>query len=288
MAAACSAMVIITAVGVPYAAAAPAAPKKPPPDYGVGDEITVPGTNGSDVTPVASGSAAPPDCAWERVPDQALFAIGHQIASSPRPSPEAYPLVYMCNGRWVGGEANFQWATPAPVEPTMTPEQLAQIVRVRLEGTLPPPQVTSDPAVGEPAIISFPTFVQVSNWTGTVTGRECDPSGLLCVGVTATPALAFSPGEPGAPTIACAGAGSRFVEGASTSADQAAAPGACAYAYQLRTGTSTRPAAWPGTATVAWSLAWQSTSGTAGVLPDVVKAADVARQVNEVQTVIEQ
>jgi hypothetical protein len=282
------ATIVIATTGLPRATAALAAPLEPPPDYGVDDEITVPGNSGSGPTPVGNGSAAPPDCAWERVPDQALFAIGHQIAASPRPSPEAYPLVYMCNGRWVGGEANFQWGTPAPVEPTMTPEQLAEVVRVRLEGTLPAPQVTSDPAVGEPAIISFPTFVQVSNWTGIVTDRECDPTGLLCVGVTATPALAFSPGEPGAPAIACAGAGTRFVEGASTSADQAAAPGACAYAYRLRTGTSTRPGAWPGSATVAWSLTWQSTSGAAGVLPDVVKAADVARQVNEVQTVIEQ
>jgi hypothetical protein len=230
----------------------------------------------------------PPACVWERVPQQALFAIGEQAAVPPMPATDAYPTVYMCNGVWAGGVDNFRWVVPGvPAGPVVTADELAQTIYARLEGTLPAPEVASDPPGGEAAIISYPTFVSVSNWTGTVTDEECDPTGQLCVSVQATPSLTFSPGEPGAPTIACAGSGSRFVENGSSPATQAAAPGACSYAYQMRTGADTRPGAWPGVATVTWELVWSSSAGGGGPLPDVARSAVLERQVNEVQTVID-
>jgi hypothetical protein len=275
-----------------WLAAAPTGAQTPPtqpPDYTVEDEMQLPGHDGGQPVPVGSRpSSAPPECVWTTISEDYLWALSYSIAGTPRPSPDAIPQVYMCNGAWVGGEENFRWVTAAPAGPTMTADELAQTIYARLEGNLPQPEVESDPALGEPAIISFPTFVQIANWAGTITDQECDPTGLLCVTVTATPALSFSPGEPGASTIACASGGTRFVEGGAISSVQAAQPGACAYAYQMRTGTGSRPPEWPGIATVTWGLGWESTSGATGPLPDIVRTADVARQVNEVQTVIEQ
>ena len=204
------------------------------------------------------------------------------------PSSDAYPLVYMCNGVWVGGAENFRWGVPGvPAGPVVTADELAQTIYARLEGNLPAPMVASAPDAGEAAIVSFPTFVSVSNWSGVVEDEECDPTGALCVSVTATPSLTFSPGEPGAPTIACSGSGTSFAEGVTSPVALAAQPGACAYAYRMRTGAESRPAAWPGVVTVSWELVWSSTSGADGPLPEVVKSAGVPRAVNEVQTVID-
>jgi hypothetical protein len=273
---------------MPAAAQAPPPPSLPP-SYAVEDEIEIPGDDGPRAVRASTDpTGPPPECVWERVPEQALFAVGEQIAVPPMPAPDAYPTVYMCNGAWAGGAENFQWAVPGvPAGPVMTADELAQTIYARLEGNLPAPVVASDPPAGEAAIITYPTFVSVSNWTGTVTDEECDPTGQLCVSVLATPSLTFSPGEPSAPTIACAGSGTSFVEDGSSSTAQAAAPGACAYAYQSRTGAGDRPTAWPGSVTVTWDLVWSSTAGDGGPLPDVVKSAGVARQVNEVQTVID-
>jgi hypothetical protein len=281
---------IAALVGV-WPLAIPAEAQAPPstsPDYSFEDEIDDPGQDGARPTPAHSGPAAPSDCGWRRFQGEAMRALAHLGPVPPMPSPDAYPVLYMCDGLWVGGAENFRWEVPGvPAVPVLTPAQLAQIIYARLEGSLPYPAVASDPAVGEPAIISFSTFIQISNWTGAVTDRECDPTGLLCVTVTATPSLSFDPGEPGAPTIACSGGGSRFEEGGPSSDVQAAEPGACAYAYRLRTGTDGRPQEWSGVATVTWELEWGSTSGASGVLPDVVQAVDVPRQVNEVQTIID-
>jgi hypothetical protein len=134
--------------------------------------------------------------------------------------------------------------------------------------------------------VGYPSFVSVTNWTGVVTDRECDPTGLLCVTVTATPSLRFSPGEPDAPVVECAGPGTRF-DPAGDPFEQVASGEACAHPYRLRTGVSGRPAEWPGEVTVVWALAWSSTSGASGSLEPVEKSAAVPRTVNEVQTVVE-
>ena len=257
-------------------------------DFCVEDQVPGGGGGGGEgpsATPVSNHPR--PSCRWVA---SAAWATANVQLGLPAQNPEAFsatstPLYQECDGAWTG---QWRWVNPGDPVITVTPDALAQAVFARLEGSLPEPQVASDPLVGEPAIISFPTFIQVSNWSGVVQDRECDPTGTLCVSVTATPALTFSPGEPGASTISCVGSGSRFLEGGEPSAAQAAEPGTCAHAYMLRTGTAGRPPAWPGVATVSWTLTWDSTSGVTGTLPDVVKSAAVARQVNEVQTVIEQ
>jgi hypothetical protein len=185
----------------------------------------------------------------------------------------------------------MRWAVPgqpAVAQPTSLPgpEDLARVVYVRLQGNLPAPALSASPAPGVPAVVNHPTFVAVENWTGTVTDQEC--AFLLCVSVTATPALTWDPGEPGAPSVACSGAGTRFDPQGPPPLQQATTEGACAHAYGMRTGAAAdRPQQWTSEATVTWTLTWTSTTGSSGTLPDVSKSAQLAREVQEVQALVE-
>jgi hypothetical protein len=262
----------------------------PPPacskDFCVEDERSVPADPAVDIVQ-PSAIRAPAACTWRREPP-----AGYDPTRGPttffelqgEQTPTSYVVYEFCGDRFSG---RLRWVTPAEPAPLPAPGELAETIYVRLEGNLPVPVVAADPAPGQAAIISVPTFVEVTNWTGTVTDRECDPTGVLCVAVNATPTLSFVPGEPASPVIECAGAGTRFIDGGASSEMQAAQPGACAYAYRYRTGVGSRPAAWPGEVTVTWSLTWTSTSGDSGVLPDVAKSTALERQVTEVQTVID-
>jgi hypothetical protein len=223
------------------------------------------------------------------VPFQQAPGVSNPIAPDP-PSPEAQLYIQQCDGVLTGIARWVEPGQPAPgAADVVSPAQLAEQVRVRLEGNLPKPSVSSSPAPGIAALIGFPSFVAVDNWQDTVTDSQCDPVvGTLCVTVTAVPHLGWSPGEPGAPTVACAGAGTRFEPEGAPPGDQAAAPGACAYAYRSRTGVAGRPDVWPGEVSVRWVLQWTTTvGGGARPLPDVVKTTPVPRAVDEVQTVVE-
>lgn len=165
----------------------------------------------------------------------------------------------------------------------LTPGQTATDVRARLEGSLPQPTIAASPAIGTASIISVPVFVAVTNWTGIVTDAGC--AGAVCVTVTATPTLYFSPGEPAASSIACAGSGSRF-DAAKDLKLQAATSGACAYSYRQRTGVSGRPAAWPGVVSVSWVISWRANTGETGTLPSVTRSTALPRSVQEIQTII--
>jgi hypothetical protein len=138
--------------------------------------------------------------------------------------------------------------------------------------------------VGDPAVVNHPTFLAIEDWSGTVTDQEC--ALLLCVTVTATPQLTWSPGEPDAPTLSCAGSGTLFTPTGASPQDQASRPQACAHAYRARTGTTGRPDEWPGVATVAWTLTWTSTTGAGGDLPAITRSTDVPRAVDEVQAIV--
>ncbi|MGE0139362.1 MAG: hypothetical protein AB7R77_16220 [Ilumatobacteraceae bacterium] len=173
---------------------------------------------------------------------------------------------------------NFRWVIPA------TPGNLAALARGRLVGQLPQPVVESSPPLGTASIVGVPVFVEVVNWTGVVSESQC--AGGLCVTVSATPSLTYTPGEPGSSALPCGGSGSRYVPGAGSAEEQAAVPGACAHAYRLRTGAAGRPSVWPGAASVTWTLSWVATSGESGSLPSVTRATATPRAVSEVQTVI--
>lgn len=173
---------------------------------------------------------------------------------------------------------NFRWVIPP------TPANLATLARGRLVGQLPQPVVESSPPLGTASIVGVPVFVEVVNWTGVVSESEC--AGGLCVTVSATPSLTYTPGETGSSALPCSGSGSRYVPDGASAEEQAATPGACAHAYRLRTGVADRPSAWPGAVSVTWTLSWVATSGETGSLPSVTRTTATPRAVSEVQTVI--
>jgi hypothetical protein len=292
--------VVIALASVPVLSSPAAADPEcaPDSDYCAGDDLGTPGSpneqpaepaEGQPIGAGPGGSDPGPVCTWEQSGvagpagqgDGGPFLV---VEGAPSPGAEFYAEV--CDGVYTGRVRWVAPGDPTPAAPLPTPEQLASVVRVRLEGSLPAPTVASTPEQGSPALVGYPSFVSVTNWTGVVTDRECDPTGLLCVAVVATPSLRFLPGEPDAPVVECAGPGARF-DPAGDPFEQAAAGDACAHPYRLRTGVSGRPAEWPGEVTVAWALAWSSTSGARGSLEPVEKSAAVPRTVNEVQTVVE-
>jgi hypothetical protein len=251
--------------------------RRDPQGYCLEWDVTTPGTPG---TPGGSGGGPAPECYWvtidDELPEDPTIFVDFGLEEPPEGVPILWQSWECSDGR---ATFNFRWVI-AP-----TPGALAETVRGRLIGQLPQPVVESSPPAGTASIIGVPVFVTVVNWTGVVTQTEC--AGGLCVTVTATPQLAFRPGEPGAPTVQCAGAGTRFAADAGTPESQASSPGACTWTYTTRTGANGRPSAWPGQASVSWSIAWTATTGASGSLAAVTRSTDVPRPVAEVQTVIE-
>jgi hypothetical protein len=171
-------------------------------------------------------------------------------------------------------------AAPAPP----APEAVAADLYVEAQARMRAPEVVADPAVGTPSIITLPVFVQVTNWVDRFTiGPNCVQG--VCVTLTAEPTLTFDPGEPASEPIVCDPPGTRFDPNGPDPAVQAGAPGACAYAYQARTGADERPDAWPGQVTVTWDVSWTAGVASGEFDPQVLSTA-VPREVDEVQTVV--
>lgn len=172
----------------------------------------------------------------------------------------------------------IRWIIPA------TPANLAALARGRLVGMMPQPTVNSSPPVGTASIVDVPVFAEVTNWTGPITDSGC--VGGLCVTVTAVPALTFLPGETEAGAVRCAGSGTRYDPNGPPIEEQAAADGACAYAYRLRTGAEGRPSEWSGSVSVTWTISWTASTGATGSLPAVTRTTQLPRAVREVQAVV--
>lgn len=241
-------------------------------------EWEVPST-GSPVQPARGGGDAP-TCYWVTVDEDLAAGDGSIFVDYglERP-PDGVRVVWQAWTCSDGSPADsFRWFVP------VDPGAIASSVRARIADTLPAPAVASSPPVGVAAIIDVPVFVEVTNWTGTVTDGQC--AGGVCVTVTAAPSLTFHPGEPSAPTIACAGTGTRYNPAGSPPEAQASVPGACAHAYGLRTGTADRPGSWSGTVVVMWTITWTASTGASGSLPAVTRTAALPRAVQEVQAVV--
>jgi hypothetical protein len=239
----------------------PSNPQPPPPDPGAGD-----------------GDG---DCgAWE--------AIDGPVADGYRQDmglPAGTPLQICADGNATGEMVRqAPEGDAAPVLPS--PEQVAAGVLAEVENMISAPTVVMDPPEGTPSIVSLPVFVQVTNWQETFTEQGCDPTGAVCVDMTATPTLSFSPGEPGSSAVVCEPPGTRFDPNGADPVDQASVPGACAHVYTERTGVADRPAAWPAQVTVTWEVAWTSNVGQSGAFDPMALSTTVERQVNEVQTIV--
>lgn len=145
------------------------------------------------------------------------------------------------------------------------------------------PQIVADPPLGTSAVITLPVFVQVTNWAGEIQEETCVLE--VCVELTASPTLTFDPGEPGSSPIECDPPGTRFDPNGPDPEVQASAPGACAHAYQARTGADGRPDEWPGVVSVTWDVSW-SAADEEGTLDPQTLSTEVPRAVDEVQTVV--
>lgn len=267
----------LTRAGAPRASAAPQA-CPPTFDWCIGDGEPAPEPGPARPRP----EEEPRGCGeeWRTVdpPDGDYVPyLGGGIQGEPPPGAEVIWQVTFCATRF-GLTPMYRWL------PVITPEIVANDLWVELSGTLPLPEVASDPALGVNAIVDVPVFVEVTNWTGTLNPTRCEAG--FCVSVTVTPTLVYRPGEPGAPSISCAGSGTRYDPEGPDIEEQAAAPGACAYAYRQRTGTADRPDAWPASVSVTWNITWTSTAGNGGSLPAVTRTTAAPRGVDEVQTVV--
>lgn len=231
--------------------------------------------------PGGGGGRPPSDtvtCYWVTIPDisgDESIWVDFGLA---RP-PEGVTVVWQ-ERQCSDGSARFEFRWVIPT----TPANLAALTRGRLARELPQPTVWSSPPVGTASIVGVPVFVEVTNWTGPISEVEC--AGGLCVAVSAIPALSFAPGEEGSAPVACAGSGTRYLPAGPPADQQAAAVGACAYTYRLRTGVGSRPAAWAGAVSVRWTISWSSSSGASGALPAVTRSSSLLRAVQEVQTVV--
>jgi hypothetical protein len=184
--------------------------------------------------------------------------------------------------------ATTRWLPPGTAAPAPpSPEEVADALWLEIRDTLRDPAVEATPAVGEPAVVDIPTFVYVTNWQGEFSRSRCEVG--VCVELTATPTLVFDPGEPGAEARQCDPPGTRFDPDprAPSPDQQAAPPGACTHTYQRRTGVGDRPDVWTGVVSVPWDVEWAAPGTDASGEYDLTLSTDLPRDVDEVQTVVD-
>jgi hypothetical protein len=192
-------------------------------------------------------------------------------------------LYFVCPRDGVFYTEDTQWSVGAVLPQPPSPEEVAADWWTSVQADLVAPELTSSPAPGDPAIVRVPTFVEVDNWQGEITDEACQVG--VCVELVATPTLTFDPGEPEAEVIECDPPGTRFDRDGAPAEDQAAADGACAHAYQFRTGFGSRPDEWPGVVSVEWETSWQG-AGESGTFDPIVLSSDLPRQVDEVRGLV--
>jgi len=274
---------LLVVAGVLYMAG-PAAASEPgqcvnysPLGYCIDWDVPTPG--GPQTGGGGGGSTDEVVCYWATIPDDLSEDPTIWFDFDLTPPPEGVTVVWQ-SWECSDGSATFafRWVIPA------TPANLAALARGQVLGLMPQPSINSSPPVGTASIVEVPVFVQVTNWTGVITDSEC--AGGLCVTVTATPQLTFTPAETGSSPVACAGSGTRYDPNGAPIEEQASADGACAYAYRLRTGVEGRPTHWPGSVSVTWTISWTATTGGSGSLPAVTRTTSLPRAVREVQTVV--
>jgi hypothetical protein len=241
------------------------------------------GNDDDDANDSDNGDGDGPECWWELYPIPAGVVPDRPAGVSDQ-AVMYWELCLNSFGNTYVGPGAAQWFEP-DAAPTPSPAQVATQVRVEVAASLRDPVIATDPPATEPSILHVPTFVAVTNWQGPVTVDGCDPSGAVCVAITATPTLRFDPGEPGARAIPCEGGGTRFDR--TGPAPDVQAEGACAHAYAQRTGVDDRPEAWTASATIDWDVQWHEQGGGAnGVFADISATQTFDRQVDELRTVV--
>jgi hypothetical protein len=194
-----------------------------------------------------------------------------------------------------GGDDSNQPPSPPTTPPPPSPQELQQQLLQEANTYFKQPEVTvgagQDPDVQINSTVNVATFVEVTNWQGRQvdTYRQPDPwrNTTYVVTITSTPRLSFDPGEPGAPIIGCEDGGTRYDPDGPSVEEQAARPGACAYAYEMRTGVPGRPDAWPAEVIIDWTVEWTANFDLPAGLPDSATLVEsVPREVAEVSSIV--
>lgn len=275
-------LVVVAVLGVAGQAAASESPGQcvnySPLGYCVDWDVPTPGGPPSGGGG-GGGSGDEVVCYWITIPDPSAHDPSVFFDFGLAPPPSGAAVVWQALECSDGLPAvQLRWVIP------LTPGDIAGNIRGEIVGLLPQPTINSSPPFGTASIVDVPVFVEVTNWTGNVVDSAC--AGGMCVTVTATPSLTFSPGEPGAGTVSCAGSGTRYDPDGPSMEEQASADGACTHAYRLRSGVEGRPGAWAGSVSVTWTISWTSSTGASGTLPAVTRTTQVPRAVREVQAVV--
>jgi hypothetical protein len=225
----------------------------------------------------ALGGGTETDCTWQTVTGAAADRYRGQLVNAPTAG-----AVQICDSGVGAPEVRIVPQADDP-NPPPTPEEVAATVLARVQAQMRRPEVVTSPPVGTPSIVTLPVFVRVTNWVDPIDESDCVRG--VCARLTAEPTLIFDPGEPGSSPIVCDPPGTAFDPQGSDPEVQAAAPGACAYAYRYRTGADGRPDAWHAQVIVSWDISWRAGQAS-GEFPAQQLATDVPREVDEVQTVV--
>jgi hypothetical protein len=240
------------------------------------------GTGGQPGTP--GPPTKPPPCGWEAVPASVVLpwlkSTSGAVEDGPPPPGADVTWQAWCYREASGGGTYggpFRWVLVA------TPQTVAAGLAQQIRGTVPEPEVRTDPPAGTAAVVGVPVFVDITNWQGTIVRHGT----LVGIGVTvvATPSVIVDAGD-GTNPHTCDGPGRLYDPAAGDLWAQADAAGACTLTYAKRTGVSGRPGTWASTATVRWTITWSSTDGDGGIFPDVDRTITLPRQVHEVQTIV--
>lgn len=222
-------------------------------------------------------------CTW-------IPAEGWEMFRPPGTPPDAIAMWSVCylDGQEISSvtpESYPTWMVPEDVPPP-TPAEVAQVLLGDVQALLHAPAVHTDPSGASPSILYTPTFVSISNWEGTVSDDECLTGGgqTVCVTMTATPTVTVDPGD-GTGAVACTPPGIRYDPSGAEPDVQAAAAGACAHEYTRRTGVDGRPAAWEGSVSITWAIAWEG-GGQQGTFEPVTASTSFFRPAEEMQGVV--
>jgi hypothetical protein len=218
------------------------------------------------------------------------------VDENERPESDAYLVSVACRDPNIDCDTDcvydqpsgegYQWRYPGE-GPVTTAADLVATIRAELDELLPAPIVETNPGEGQDAIVNVPTFVYVTNWTGTVTETACAPEDdTFCITGTAEPRMIFDPGEPDADPVDCAGPGQPYDPDHREDDPfvQAEWEETCTYEYTMRTGTGDRPAEWPAEVTVTWDVTWDP-ADTVGT-EFVEQTTEVPLSVTEINAVV--
>jgi hypothetical protein len=198
--------------------------------------------------------------------------------------------IYLCtfytNGGAFPGTNGFSFwsatapAGPAAVDPAVLAEQALRTL------TIPAPTTGRYPAGtmrdGQPfTVVNAYTWFWTDPGAFRVLTARADAGGVWAQ-VTVTPtALSFAPGD-GAAAVSCPGPGVAWQR---SDGVWAPSPAGCHYRYPH---SSIRQPDQQVTATygISWSVAWTSSTGASGMLPDLTTSSDSTFAVAEVQAVV--